>query len=180
MKMSSLLTVVLARPRTSKLSFLLAIPLLLGPAAVSTLSNADAPFTFNNTGSLGSARRNHTATLLPNGKVLVAGGFDNSGNGLASAELYDPASGTWSAAGSLTTARYSHTATLLPNGKVLVAGGLDSSNNASASAELYDPASGSWSATGSLGTARENHTATLLPNGKVLVAGGVGSSGGYL
>ena len=115
----------------------------------------------------------HTATLLPNGKVLVAGGYDGNSVALASAELYDPASGTWTATGSLATARDGHTATLLPNGKVLVAGGLDSSQVAFASAELYDPASGTWTATGSLATARYIHTATLLPNGKVLVAGGL-------
>src|SRR5437763_4719408 len=126
------------------------------------------------TGSLATARNGHTATLLPNGKVLVAGGR-NGNSILASAELYDPPSGTWSATGSLATARFFHTATLLPNGKVLVAGG---GNN---SAELYDPASGTWSATGSLATARAFHTATLLPNGKALVAGGFSSfSGGEL
>ena len=108
--------------------------------------------------------------MLPNGKVLVAGGV-NFNNPLASAELYDPASGTWAATGSLATARAAHTATLLPNGKVLVAGGANNTSTL-ASAELYDPTSGTWSATGSLATAPANTTATLLPNGKVLVAGG--------
>ena len=110
--------------------------------------------------------------MLPNGKVLLAGG--SNGGALASAELYDPASGTWTATGSLGTAR--HTATLLPTGKVLVAGGSNSSGFL-ASAELYDPASGTWSVTGSLGAARQGHTATLLPNGNVLVAGGVNDTG---
>jgi len=99
------------------------------------------------TGSLATTRINHTAMLLLNGKVLVAGGFNTSG-ALASAELYDPASGTWTATGSLNTAREFHTATLLPNGKVLVAGGYDGVSAVS-SAELYDPALGTWSATGS-------------------------------
>ena len=83
--------------------------------------------TWSATGSLGTARYWHTATLLPNGKILVAGGytqtFSRSGD-LASAELYNPATGTWSATGSLGTARDSHTATLLPNGKILRRGGL--------------------------------------------------------
>src|SRR5206468_8950156 len=96
---------------------------IAGPVSALSLSPADAPFTFDNTGTLATARQVHTATLLPNGKVLVAGGLGPSGD-LASAELYDPASGTWSATGSLVTVRYGHTATLLPNGKVLVAGGL--------------------------------------------------------
>jgi N-acetylneuraminic acid mutarotase len=77
---------------------------------------------WSSTGSLGRARSLHTATLLPNGKMLVAGG-DADGLPSNSAELYDPATGLWSSTGSLGTARSSHTATLLPNGKVLVAGG---------------------------------------------------------
>jgi len=119
------------------------------------------------TGSMIYGRDSHTATLLPNGQVLVAGarGGDNS------AELYDPATGTWTATSSMTAGRSSHTATLLANGRVLVVGGEGSSGSLS-SAELYDPASGTWTATGSLTTARQSHTATLLPNGQVLVAGG--------
>ena len=101
------------------------LPLLLGAGLTLVQPCAGAPFQFEQTGSLHDARYWHTATLLPNGKVLVAGGYDHSGT-LASAELYDPASGTWTTTGSLTTARDSHTATLLPNGKVLVAGGQDS------------------------------------------------------
>jgi Galactose oxidase, central domain len=121
------------------------------------------------TGGLGTARAYHTATLLPDGQVLVAGGIGSTGTSTTSAELYDPATGIWTATGSLVTAHHSHSATLLPNGKVLVAGGVGS--NASR-AELYDPATGMWTATDNLNTARANHTATLLPNGKVLVAGG--------
>jgi len=120
-------------------------------------------------GSLASARYSHTTTLLPNGKVLVAGGFGGSSN-LASAELFDPATNTWSTAGSMAAARKNHTATLLPTGKVLIAAGRNSSFLASA--ELYDPASNGWGAAASLANVRANHTATLLPNGKVLIAAG--------
>ncbi len=132
--------------------------------------------TWTATGSLNTGRFLHTATLLPNGMVLVAGGLDSNFHSSASAELYDPASGTWTTTGSLNTAPYEPTATLLPNGMVLVAGGSDNSGNASATAELYDPASGTWTATGSLNTARAEHTATLLSNGMVLVAAGSDSS----
>src|SRR4030095_15544574 len=105
---------------------------------------------------------------------LVAGGVDVNNLFLsATAELYDPASGTWTVTGSLNTARAGHTAALLQN-RVLVAGGVDSNLVPSASAELYDLASGIWTTTGSLNEARNQHTATFLQNGIVLVAGGVG------
>jgi hypothetical protein len=96
--------------------------------------------TFSPTGSLATARSGHSATALPDGRVLIAGGSpvgDSSGV-VASAELYDPATGTFSPTGSLATARAAHTATLLPDGRVLIAGGYDGSKEF-ASAELYQP-----------------------------------------
>ncbi len=130
--------------------------------------------TWSTTGSLATARFNHTATLLPGGQVLVAGGVTGGTNAIASAELYS--AGSWSSAGSMATAREVQTATLLGSGKVLVAGGYDG-NGFVASAELYDPAGNTWSMTGSLANARNNDTATLLPGGSVLVAGGYGLAG---
>ena len=126
--------------------------------------------TWSATGSMNVARAGQTATLLPNGKVLIAGGCNGRrcGTSVASAEIYDPATGTWSLTGSMTTARSAHVAALLPNGQVLAAGG----RGAGTTAEVYNPASGTWSATGSMGTARAYATATLLGNGSVLVAGG--------
>ena len=125
------------------------------------------------TGGLGTGRAGPTATLLPNGKVLLAGGTNTGSVSLASAELYDPATGTCSPTGSMGVARVSHTATLLANGTVLIAGGYDMlANTNSASAEVYDPATGTFSPTGNMGVARGLHTATLLPGGKVLIAAG--------
>jgi WD40 repeat protein len=138
------------------------------PIAVQEPSNV-----WTGTGSLISKRALHTATLLGNGKVLVAGGNDGSPNNIiSSSELYDPATGTWSATAAMSAPRQYHTATLLPNGKVLVAGSGNPGNVGSASVELYDPANGTWSPTGPMVAARYEHTATLLGNGKVLVTGG--------
>jgi hypothetical protein len=125
------------------------------------------------TGNMTVARYRQTATLLPTGKVLIAGGCDGT-NVLASAELYDPVAGTFTLTGSMVAARWTHTATLLPNGTVLIAGGDDSidGTNVLASAELYDPVAGTFTPTGTLAVARYFHTAVLLDNGDVLITGG--------
>ena len=138
---------------------------------------------FTMTGAMATAREQHTATLLADGRVLIVGGTTSppasltsawlgTGSGdshpTATAEVYDPSTGSFSVTGTMAAARTFHTATLLPNGTVLVAGGGDDNSTA----EVYDPATGSFSITGGMEIGRSGHTATLLPNGSVLVAGG--------
>jgi Galactose oxidase, central domain len=125
---------------------------------------------FSSTGNMETARKRHTATLLIDGRVLVAGGDGNT------AEIFDPTSGSFKTAGNMVSARSGHTATLLRDGKVLVAGGVDSTPGATlASAELFDPTNESFTATNSMKGARAGHTATLRSDGTVLMAGGATS-----
>src|ERR1035437_8921106 len=123
----------------------------------------------------GLPRYAHTATLLQNGKVLVAGGYNTTW--LSTAELYDPAAGTWTTTGPLNTARGQNAATLLPTGKVLSVGGQMGSTYLT-TAELYDPTTRIWTTLpNSMTTGRSLHTVTLLSSGKILVAGGQNSTG---
>jgi N-acetylneuraminic acid mutarotase len=128
------------------------------------------------TGSATTPRVDHTATLLPNGEVLVAGGYLGLDSHYqptytATAELYNPSTGTWKSTGSMTVPRAFAGAVLLPNGQVLMAGGSNADGSSNMSAELYNPSSGTWTATGSMPTGHDA-PATLLLSGKVLVAGG--------
>jgi hypothetical protein len=163
--------------------------LLCGAASHVSIATAQSRGTFTATGSMITARAGHTATLLPDGKVLIAGGWQTTDGvlplrpvvlALASVELYDPSSSVFTAAGSLSTARVGHTATPLTDGRVLITGGSPSfgSGPALSHAELYDPSAGTFTATGDMSTGRQWHTATLLNNGKVLIAGGLSDGPG--
>ncbi|MBA2736398.1 MAG: hypothetical protein H0U50_06355 [Pyrinomonadaceae bacterium] len=141
----------------------------------------------DNTGNNGSInairgmntrRAAHTATLMNNGKVLVAGGFAGDENSLADAEVFDPQTNTFSSAGNMSVARAGHSATLLPDGKVLIAGGYNDSYLDSA--EIYDANTGKFTPTGKMMMPRSSHIAVLLNNGKVLLAGGVGTDWTFL
>jgi WD40 repeat protein len=150
--------------------------LILGFVACNTIGKNHAALTSSNdsilpTVSMNTPRSGHTATLLPNGKVLFAGGMERNGTYFNSVELYSPMTGKFHPAGSMSAARVGHTATLLPNGKVLIVGGFDG-NGSLATAEVYDPATDTFAATGSMASRRGDFTATLLQSGKVLVAGG--------
>lgn len=137
--------------------------------------------TWTSTGSLSTPRRLHSATRLADGRVLVAGGIGGPPSvpaaGVTSAEVYDPATGAWTAVAPLSQARFSHSASLLPDGTVLVAGGSAprsaTSNQALCGTEIFDPKTGAWTPAPPMNDARFGHPAVTLKDGRVLVPGGV-------
>ncbi len=132
--------------------------------------------------SMNVARASHTATFMPNGKVLVAGGIGSGGTALNSLEIYDPSANTWTLLGAtLSNARYNHTATLLQDGRVLICGGQDQTGATWTSCDAYNSATGVLTTNVSaLQQARALHTASLLKDGRVWFAGGWNNSSGYL
>jgi hypothetical protein len=134
------------------------------------------------TGSMAFRRDGATATVLANGRVLIVGGWDNT-NTVAVAEIFDPATDTFTMVGSLGTDRTGHVATVLGDGRVLVAGGIRILNGTFvarlSSAEVFDPASNTFSPVASMSTSRQNPAAVLLGNGRVLVSGGFGGNGAF-
>jgi len=149
----------------------LVAPLIFMLSVVST--TAAESNTFALTGSMGYARSDLMSASLPDGRVLIAGGFDYFRGYTATAEIYDPVAGTFSATGSMSRVRRYATATTLLDGTVLIAGGQGTTGQAEvlASAEIYDPATGMFTATSSMTAARYQHTATLLADGRVLLSG---------
>jgi Galactose oxidase, central domain len=124
-------------------------------------------------------RDEQTATLLANGKVLIAGGESLSGNSTATTELYDPLTGAWTLTGNMHAGRLEHAAVLLKNGTVLVSGGkrvTAATVTFLPSAEIYNATTGFWTTTGNMHARRANHTSTLLKSGLVLDAGGAGAA----
>ena len=126
---------------------------------------------------MSSPHRGHTATLLQDGRVLVAGNGGESSPSSKAADVYDPATGRFDKTGSMKTGRWLHSATLLQDGRVLILGGRSPKDSVYASAETFDPVSGAFKSIGSMGEGRQQHAATLLPDGRVLITGGYWSDG---
>ncbi len=160
-------------PAARRRSFRLA----LAAVALAFTAGLPRPASADSAGTMIVPRYNHTATLLPDGRVLVAGGFAQMGTDFpttATCEIYDPATNSWAFTGTLHEARENHAAILLADGRVLVAGGVGDAGFPLKSSEIYNPATGKWLQAGPMLITRESPKLALLPDGQVLVAGGKG------
>ena len=149
--------------------------LALAAVALAFTAWLPQPASAGSAGTMIVPRYNHTGTLLPDGRVLVAGGFTQMGADFpttATCEIYDPASNSWTATGTMHEARENHAAILLADGRVLVAGGVGDAGFPLKSSEVYNPATGKWLQAGPMLITRESPKLALLPDGQVLVAGG--------
>ncbi len=155
---------------------LVAVAALVTLTPPATHASPPAADTWTMAGAMHQAHVYHTATLLPSGLVLVAGGCTVSCVATASAELYHPHTGSWASTSAMHVPRLQFTATLLRDGQVLAAGGISTDGNPLTGAELYNPRTSVWTITGSMHESRSLQTATLLPDGRVLVTGGAGGS----
>ena len=131
-------------------------------------------------GSMTHSRINHSATLLPDGRVLVVGGMDEGFNPLRTTEVFDPETNRWTAADEMREARTEHSAALLEDGRVIVTGGMNENLKIIGTTEIFDPETGKWSEHGGMRTVRRGHFTLSLPDGKVAVVGGVGQTLGGL
>ena len=156
----------------SRVKFL-AVAVLASVCGMAAL--AQSPGRFVATGKMTTPRSGHTATLLKDGRVLITGGYQQDARGkgsdLASAELYDPSTGTFTPTGDMTTSRESHTATLLSDDRVLIVGGLSEAMSSASSSEVYDPATGIFTRSGNMTAPHHWLSANLLSDGKVLISG---------
>jgi hypothetical protein len=150
------------------------------PPVDSPARPALSPGTLEAVAPMSAARAAHTATPLPDERVLIVGGFTAPQDAAQGAEIYDGRAQRYVTLPRMLTLRHSHTATVLSDGKVLIVGGYGAGNETTAAAELFDPVSRKFLSTGSLLAPRAGHIAVLLGNGKVLIAGGIGPGWTFL
>ena len=160
---------------------ILAIILLVvsGFILFSPQTKAQSTDSWTSTASMNSPRADHTATILEDGRVLVAGGFDAQGF-LSSAEIYDAHLGSWNLTASMASPRAYHAAVRLPDGRVLVAGGANNIAGKTSSSEIYNPSTALWTLTGSMNVARTSFALVKLDDGRVLAVGGFDTQGRFL